>query len=174
MADISGKRIVMIIAPQNFRDEELNHTREELERAGGIVTLASTSTAVATGMFGATAKPDITIEQINVPDYDAVVFVGGSGSEVYFDNKTAHDIAKEAYAKKILLTAICIAPSILAKATLLNGKNATVWAGDKYINILRSNGANYTGESVTQDNSIITANGPDAARQFGKTIINNL
>jgi protease I len=35
-------------------------------------------------------------------------------------------------------------------------------------------GADYTGESVTQDGRIITANGPEAAREFGKTIVNNL
>jgi protease I len=174
MANISGKRIVMIIAPQNFRDEELIHTREELEGAGGNVTVASSTTGTITGMFGATATPDITLDQVNVDDYDAVIFVGGSGSEVYFNNSTAINIAQNAYSKNKLLTAICIAPSILANAGLLQGKRATVWAGDKYINILKSKGANYTGEDVTQDGRIITANGPEAARQFGKTIVNNL
>ena len=164
----------MIIAPQNFRDEELIHTREELERAGGKVTVASMTTDSAKGMFGAIAQPDITLEQINVDNFDAIVFVGGSGSEIYFDNPKAQNIAKEAHSKNKLLTAICIAPSILANANLLQGKRATVWAGDKYINILRSKGANYTGESVTQDNRIITANGPEAARQFGRAIVENI
>jgi protease I len=174
LTDISDKQIVMIIAPQNFRDEELLHTREELERAGGSVTIASTTTNTATGMFGATAKPDITIDQVDVDKFDAVIFVGGSGSEVYFNNPRALHIARDTASKNKLLTAICIAPSILANANLLEGKRATVWAGDKYINILRSKGANYTGESVTQDGRIITANGPEAARMFGKTIVQNL
>jgi protease I len=174
MTDITGKQVVMIIAPENFRDEELTHTRDEIEGAGGKVTVASETTNTATGMFGAISKPDITIDQVNVDDYDAIVFVGGSGSEVYFDNTTVHKIAQDAHSKNILLTAICIAPSILANANLLKGKRATVWAGDKYVNILRAKGASYTGESVTQDGRIITANGPDAARQFGKTIVANL
>ena len=174
MADITGKRVVMIIAPENFRDEELIHTREEIEAAGGIVTVASETTNTATGMFGATTKPNITLNQVNVDDYDAVVFVGGSGSEIYFDNIIAHKIAQDTLSHNKLLTAICIAPSILANANLLQGKRATVWAGDKYIKILRTNGASYTGESVTQDGRIITANGPEAARQFGRTIVANL
>ncbi len=164
----------MIIAPQNFRDEELIHTRDELERAGGKVSVASTTTNIATGMFGAKAKPDMTLDQIRVDDYDTVVFVGVSGSEIFFNNPKALNLAKETVSKNKLLSAICIAPSILANANLLKGKRATVWAGDKYINILRSKGANYTGESVTQDGRIITANGPDAARQFGKKIAQNL
>jgi protease I len=151
MANITGKRIVMIIAPQNFRDEELIQTREELERAGGLVTVASQSTETAQGMFGAVAQPDITIDQVKIEDFDAFVFVGGSGSEVYFNNSTAQRIAKDAYAKNKIVSAICIAPSILANANLLKGKRATVWAGDKYISILKSNGAKYTGETVTQE-----------------------
>jgi protease I len=145
-----------------------------LERAGGSVTVASTSKSTARGMFGATANPDITIDNVRMDDYDAVVFVGGSGSEVYFNNSTALNIAKEAHTKNKLLTAICIAPSILANANLLKDIRATVWAGEKYINILRQRGAKYTGESVTQDGRIITANGPEAARKFGKAIVQNL
>ena len=174
MANIAGKQILMIIAHENFRDEELIHTRDELESAGGSVTVASTSTTPAHGMFGATASPDITIEQVQVDNFDAIVFVGGSGSEIYFDNPTALNIAKEAYNSNKILAAICIAPSILGNAELLQGKRATVWAGEKYINILRTKGAEYTGDNVTQDGRIITANGPEAAREFGKSIVRNL
>ncbi len=174
MTNITGKRIVMIIAPEKFRDEELIKTRDELERAGGIITIASTTTDIATGMFGATVKPDITLDMVNVDEYDAVVFIGGSGSEMYFEHSTALNIARDANLKNKLLSAICIAPSILANADLLKGKRATVWAGDKYITILREKGAYFTGENVTRDNRIITANGPNAARQFAKTIVDNL
>jgi protease I len=172
MPDISGKQILMIIAPENFRDEELIHTKEELENAGGTVTVASTTIAEARGMFGATATPDITLDQVNVDNFDAIVFVGGSGSEVYFEHQGAHQIARDAYGKNKLVAAICIAPSILGNAQLLQGKRATVWAGsDKYPNILRAKGAQFTNEPVTQDGKIITANGPEAARAFGKSIV---
>ncbi len=175
MANITGKQIVMIIAHENFRDEELIHTREELEAAGGTVTIASTSTTEARGMFGATATPDITLDQLNVDNYDAIVFVGGSGSEVYFNHPNALKLAQDAYQKNKLVAAICIAPSILGNAELLQGKRATVWAGnEKYPNILRSKGAQFTNEDVTQDGRIITANGPEAAREFGRSIVRYL
>jgi protease I len=126
-------------------------------------------------MFGATADPHTTIDKVNIDDFDAVIFVGGSGSEIYFENPRALQIAKEAYSKNKVVTAICIAPSILANARLLEGRQATVWAGDKkYVNILQSNGASYTGEPVVEDGRIITANGPEAARQFGATIVKKL
>jgi protease I len=174
MAKITGKKICMIIAHQGFRDEELIYTRKVIEAAGGTVTIASTSTSPARGMFGATATPNILIDQVNVDQYDAIVFVGGMGSETYFNHPTALNIARDAHSKNKIVSAICIAPSILANAGLLRGKRATVWAGDKYISILRSKGANYTGEQVTQDGRIITGNGPEAAKLFGETIVKAL
>ncbi len=64
---MTGEKVLMIIAPENFRDEELLHTREELEHAGAKVTLASTKTA-AKGLLGARVTPDIKLEQVSIDD----------------------------------------------------------------------------------------------------------
>jgi len=162
----------MIIAPRNFRDEELFHTKEELESSGISVTIASTTTDTATGMLGGTAKPDMTINDVNVDDYDAIVFVGGTGSSIYFNNPKAHEIARSAIEKGKLVGAICIAPSTLANAGLLNGKKATSYPSEE--NNLISKGADYTGNPVEKDGNIITATGPSAAREFGRMIAKSL
>ena len=175
MTSILGKKALMIIAPRDFRDEELFHTREEIEKAGGMVTIASTSISEATGMFGAKASPHITIDTVRVEDFDAVIFVGGMGAEIYFDDPRALKIARDAYSMKKLVSAICIAPSILANADILKGRSATVWSGDKkYVDILNDNGARFTGQPVERDGRIVTANGPEAAREFGTTIVKML
>lgn len=168
-----GKRVLMVIAPENFRDEELLHTKEELERAKASVTIASTKTTAARGMFGATVQPDLKLEEVRVDDYDAVIFVGGGGSAVYFSDSRALSIAKEASDKGKKTCAICIAPVILANAGVLKDKQATVWDGD-HIEMLKAGGANYTGKPVEVDGNIITANGPAAARDFGRTIAREL
>ena len=162
----------MIIAPRNFRDEELFHTKEELESSGISVTIASTTTDTATGMLGGTAKPDMTINDVNVDDYDAIVFVGGTGSSIYFNNPKAHEIARSAIEKGKLVGAICIAPSTLANAGLLRGKKATSYPSEE--GNLRLKGANYTGNPVEKDGNIITATGPSAAREFGRMIAKSL
>jgi len=165
----------MVIAPGDFRDEELLDTRRVLEAAGAAVTVACTTRCEVRGMFGAAAKPDTLLSEARAADYDAVVFVGGSGSKVYFDDASAHDLAKEAAGASKLVAAICIAPSILARAGLLRGKKATVWddrgARGPFAGNLRAGGAVYTGEDVVRDGRIITANGPAAAEKFGRKII---
>jgi len=123
-------KVLMIIAPRNFRDEELFQPKEELEKTGNSVTIASTTTDIATGMLGGTAKPDLTINNVDVDDYDAVVFVGGTGSSVYFKDPRAHEIARTANEKGKLIGAICIAPSTLANAGLLRGKKATSYPSE--------------------------------------------
>lgn len=175
LAAIPGKKILMIIAPKGFRDEELFQTKEEIEKEGGAITIASTTLKEAVGMFGARATPHITIDDVNVKDYDAIIFVGGMGSEIYFNDPKAHRLAQDAYSMNKVVTAICIAPSILANAKLLEGRSATVWSGDKkYVDILNHNGASFTGRPVQEDGMIITANGPEAAREFGTAIVKML
>ena len=172
MQAVKGRKAVMIIAQNNFRDEELLKPKEVLEKNGVIVTVASSSLKESTGTLGAKVKPDILFTNINVADYDAVIFVGGSGASEYWDNPTAHKIANEANNAKKIVGAICIAPVTLAKAGLLKDKKATTFSST--INDIKSAGAKYTGAEVEIDGNIITASGPAAAQKFGETIVKAL
>ena len=169
---LDGKRVVMIIASRDFRDEELQEPRSLLEQRGAQVTIACSKLGEVTGMKGIKITPDILIDQINVEDYDAVIFVGGSGAKEYWDDPKAHSIAKDTVAAGKVLGAICIAPVTLANAGLLDGKKATVFSSEK--DRLEASGAIYTGASVEVDGKIITGNGPKAAEEFGEAIAHAL
>lgn len=163
------KKVIMIIAKDGFRDEEYLQPKEILTSGGINITTASSSKGSAKGMLGATANVDITINEIDVKNYNAVIFVGGTGSSEYWDNKQAHKIAQETIAQNKLLAAICIAPVTLARAGLLKNKKATVFSSEA--DELKKCGANYTGKDVEIDGIIITASGPQAAKEFGKRIL---
>ena len=165
-------KILMVVAPQNFRDEEYQKPRQILEGAGWQVEVASKGVNEAVGMFGAKAKIDKDISQVNIDDYLGVVFVGGTGAAVYFEDQNALSLAKTAFEKGKVVGAICIAPSILANAGILQGKRATAFSSEQENLTLR--GAKYTGEPVTVDGKIVTANGPGAAEEFGKKIAEKL
>jgi protease I len=117
-------------------------------------------------------KPDMLLKEVNIQDFDAIIFIGGAGAAEYFDDPVAHKLAKDAYASGKIVAAICVAPVILARAGLLQGKKATAWEseGDQ----LRSLGADYTGKPVEVDGKIITAAGPFAAKDFGEAIVKAL
>jgi len=163
------KKVVMIISKNNFRDEEYFQPKQILTKAKVEVVTASSSTGTAKGMLGATQNVDITIDEIDAKNYDAVIFVGGNGASEYFDNLQAHKIARDTISGKKFLGAICIAPVTLAKAGVLKNKKATVFLSE--IDEIKKYGGNYTGKNVEVDGKIVTAAGPKAAKQFGEKIL---
>lgn len=173
VADAStGKKVLMIIASHNFRDEEFLKPKGIFEKQGFRVTIASTTLNMATGMLGAKVKPDILLKDVNVAMYDVIVFVGGSGATEYIFDPTAQKIAGDAYKQGKLVAAICLGPRVLAEAGLLKGKRATVFGSE--VEAIKSKGAIYTGKDVEIDGRIITASGPKAAEEFGKAIVSLL
>jgi protease I len=165
----TGKKAMLIIAPTNFEDSEYTTTRNVLQQAGVTVSVASSTTATATGSDGLQVTPDLSIANVNVGNYDAVVFIGGTGCETaYYEDSTAHSIAVAADNQGKVVGAICLAPGILANAGILNGKTATIWSD--HADTLTNNGATYSAQSVVTDGKIITANGPEAATQFANAI----
>ncbi len=169
----SMAKVLFVIAHKDFRDEELLVPRHLLSEHD--ITIASTETTTARGSLGAELNPDITLEQAleRINEFDAVIFVGGPGAKVYFDDSTAHNIARGA---KNVLAAICIAPMILANAGVLEGKRVTVWDDGRgtQIKYLESKGIGVIDQPVVIDGNIVTANSPSAARAFGSAIKDKL
>lgn len=163
-----SKNVLLVIASNNFRDEELFHTKEEIEKAGIKTTIASSSLNVSKGSMGGKATPDILLNNVNMNDYDGIVFIGGAGSSEYWDNKKAHELAKTSYNDGKLTAAICIAPVTLAKAGLLKNKKFNCWESE--IETIKKLGGIHYPEPVVTDGNLVTGNGPNAARGFGKKI----
>lgn len=168
MEELKGKKILMIIASQNFRDEEYLKPKSIFIKSGANVTTASSKLGELKGMLGAKVKPDILIDKVNPLEFDAIVLVGGIGATEYFDNKTVHNIFQTAVKNNKIIAAICISPATLANAGVLKGKKATVFSSEK--EALISGGANYVDVPVVKDGKVITARDPNAADEFGQTI----
>jgi protease I len=166
------KPVLLIIASKDFRDEELFITQSELERSGLTTIIASSIVGECIGSKGGKAISTLSLEQIKSKDYSTIVFIGGMGSRVFFDDQKAHHLAQEMHADGALVAAICIAPVILAKAGLLTHKKATVFSSE--IETLEALGAYYTGMDVTVDDNIITAYGPQSSLRFAKRIIEKM
>lgn len=174
---LSGKKIVMVIAFRDFRDEEYFVPKEILENAGAEVKVASNKYGNAFGADGGQVPVDYLVQDINLNNFDAVVFVGGPGCLENLDNENSYNLINETVSRNKLLAAICVSPAILAKAGVLKGKSATVWSSAldrSAIKILQDNGAVYKPDSVVATAKIITANGPDAAKEFANTLVENL
>jgi protease I len=168
---LDGKKVIIVIAPLNFRDEEYKVPRQVLEANGAEVKVASSSSP-ATGVKGLVVNADITVDQIETKDYDALVFVGGPGAIEYFKSPLAHKKAQDAEKAGKVLGAICIGPGILAYAGVLQGKKATSFIAEE--RTLTTHGCTYTGRDIEVDGNLVTANGPGAAKKFGDELVKAL
>ena len=166
---LDGKKVLMIIASNNFRDEEYSDPRKSLEAEGASVTVACSTLNTARGKLGMEVKPDVLIGDVKEGDYDGVVFVGGGGSKEYFDSPVAHKLAQNFYSHNKLTSAICIAPAVLANAGLLKQKRATSFPSSA--ETLKAKGAVFTGGDVESDGKLVTGSGPEAAKKFGEKLV---
>jgi protease I len=158
----------MVIAPSVFRDEEYAEPKAILEARGAEVTTASVAPGECIGKLGMRATATLSVADAVHRNWDAVLFIGGAGAQVFFDDAAAHELARQQVQSGRVLSAICIAPSTLARAGLLEGVCATAFPDRE--DDLKSHGAIWTGEPVTVDGQIITGNGPDAATSFGEAV----
>jgi protease I len=160
--------VVMIIAPTVFRDEEYAVPKRVLESRGAVVTTASMAPGECIGKLGMRATASLSVADAAERDWDAVVFVGGAGASVFFDDPSARALARRSAAGPGVLSAICIAPSTLARAGVLSGVRATAFPSQQ--DDLKAHGALWTGEPVTIDGRVVTGNGPEAATEFGNAV----
>ncbi|MBN1373896.1 DJ-1/PfpI family protein [Candidatus Dojkabacteria bacterium] len=163
------KNVLLVIAPQGYQPLEFSTTLDAFKNAGYITEIASTTTDQATAMDGSSVKPNLSITDVHIPKYDCVVFIGGSGTTVYFNNATILSIAATAYKLGKVIGAICIAPIILANAGILTSIESTVFPGE--VQALTSKGAIFINKPVVVSGKIVTANGPTAAIRFSQELI---
>ncbi len=166
------KTALVIVAQTGYQDKELDGTLKGLEEGGFDVVIGSTEIGLCSGKLGGTTEAMVMLRDIIAADYDRIAFIGGPGAHALMDNIDAHRIAREAVDMHMPLGAICVAPTILANAGVLRTRKATVFADadGANIDILRRHGATYTADPVTIDGLVITANGPDAAEEFGRKL----
>ena len=169
------KTVAFVIAPENFRDEELFIPRQELEKAGFVTVVASTQIGTATGMLGATVEVQSLIPDLRAENLSALIIVGGVGSPRFLqDSLPLHVLAQKMIQNGKPVGAICLSPAVLARAGLLKGKKATVYKELRALEILKEGGATYVSQECVSDGLIVTANGPSASEAFATEMLRQL
>jgi protease I len=165
------KKVLMVIAPTDFNDVEFSDTKEVLEAANLDITVVNSTGQPSRSSLGKVVTPDSNFYDVDSADFDAIVFVGGSGSAVYQSHNRTLELVKEFNSSGKLIAAICIAPTILVNAGIMYKKNMTAFASEKdRINAVGT----FTGRPIEVDGNIITASGPSVAKLFGKYIVEKL
>ena len=97
---------------------------------GITVKVAAKIKSKAIGKLGAEIQPDLALIEVKADDFEAIIFVGGSGASQYFDDLSALNLARDFFGAKKIIAAICASPAVvLAPTGILEGKNATCYPG---------------------------------------------
>ena len=165
---------ILIVATDGFEEWELFGPREILQKRGAGVVLASPKLdpiqATVHDDPGKTIRPDLTVDEANADDFDALVLPGGVCNP---DSLRTHpkviQLIKDFAAQGKPVAAICHGPWLLVEADLLRGRTATSWPSIR--TDLRNAGANVVDEAVAVDENIITSRKPDDVEPFTNAVI---
>ena len=165
---------VLIVATDGFEEWELFGPREILQKRGAEVVLASLKTdpiqATVHDDPGKTIRPDLTVDDANADDFDALILPGGVRNP---DHLRLHgnviELIKAFDRQGKPVAAICHGPWLLVEADLLRGKTATSWPSIR--TDLRNAGANVIDQAAVTDGNIVTSRNPDDVEAFTEAVI---
>lgn len=132
-------------------------------------------------------KGDLIFKDVNVDDYDGIVFAGGNGSwEDYFPNDDVHKLLTKFMKTGKTVALLCSSTGLLGLANNLDGKGEPLAEGKRVTGYYRVEGilkvmgkVNYLPgikdrPFVVVDGNLITGRDPMSAELFGKTVVEEM
>ncbi len=169
------KKIVFILMPKDYRDEEFYIPYDYLSKKYSV-DVAGLTTGVAVGVNGYKHTPNLLLEKISDKDllkYDALVIPGGPGSTKYlWNNKKIQNIVRYFNEHNKIVAAICYGAIAPVEAGILSGKEATVYPSAKAKAILKNFNVTFVDKGVValENEKIITSQGPKFTKEFSEAI----
>jgi 4-methyl-5(b-hydroxyethyl)-thiazole monophosphate biosynthesis len=162
---------VAIILADGFEEVEAIAPIDALRRAGVEVIIAGLSKEPVSSARNVKIVPDVSIEELNPQELDMVILPGGAGGvEKLKQDKRVEALVKALESKGKYISAICAAPTALAKFGLLEGKKATAYPTLKE----DIKPALFVEDKVVEDDRVITSQGPGTALLFGIKLVEKL
>jgi protease I len=165
---------ILIVATDGFEEWELFGPRQILQKRGADVQLASLKRDPIQGTVhddpGKTIRPDLTVDEANADDFDALILPGGVRNP---DTLRLHgnvtELIKTFDRQGKPIAAICHGPWLLVEADLLRGRRATSWPSIR--TDLRNAGASVVDEAAVTDGHIVTSRNPQDVEEFTAALI---
>ena len=163
--------MVYVFLADGFEIIEAMSPIDMLRRAKVGVTTVGVDKELITSSCGISVKADITSNQFEFADVEAIIIPGGMPGVL---NLEKSEIVQSAIDKAVecgaLICAICAGPSILGHKGLLKGKNAICYPGFEE----SLEGAIISSDHVVTDGNYITAKGAGVSVEFGLEIVKKL
>ncbi len=164
--------LVYVFLAQGFEEIEAISVIDILRRADVTVqTVSISNSKEVEAAHGITILADITLDEVDIELADMIFLPGGMpGSRNLAKSDRLLEIIKQAYDSEKYVTAICAAPTVLAKAGILKGKKAICYPGFE----AELTDAVIHDDLVVRDGKILTSKGPGTAMLFAYALVDIL
>lgn len=170
------KRIA-ILATNGFEESELKSPKEYLEQQGWTAEIVSPESgnirSWASKDWGPDYIVDITLDEANASDYDALVLPGGViNPDKLRTEEKALAFVKAFFAAGKPVAAICHGPQTLISADVVRGRKMTSYPSVKQD--LINAGAIWFDREVVTDKGLVTSRSPEDLPAFNKKMVEEI
>ncbi|HEV8511747.1 MAG TPA: DJ-1/PfpI family protein [Cyclobacteriaceae bacterium] len=136
-------------------------------------------TPKVTSTFGVTLIPDVTVDQINVRDYDALAIPGGFVEFNFYNEAYSEkflDLIREFNREKKPISSICTGGLPVAKSGILNGSRGTTYNKGSGVRqkMMREFGVDVVNEPIVVTDQITTSWNPSTAMEVAFLLLEKL
>jgi protease I len=170
---LSGMRVAILVE-DGFEQVEMTEPRAALDAAGAQTVLISPGKDQVEGWNhddrGDTFKVDLTLEDANSADYDALLLPGGvRNPDVLRTNPQAVAFVKSFFDAGKPAASICHGPWTLVEANVVRGKTLTSWPSLQ--TDIQNAGGTWVDREVVEDGNLITSRNPGDIPAFNERVI---
>lgn len=165
---------VAILACTDFEQVEMTEPRKALEQAGAQTKLISEKKGQITGFHhdqpGDKFDVDLTFDEANPDDFDAVLLPGGVvNADAIRIIPEAQRFVQALQKQDKPFAIICHAPWLLVSAGLVKGRTLTSWPTLQ--DDLRNAGAEWVDQQVVKDRNWVSSRKPDDIPAFNQAVL---
>lgn len=159
---------VVVLLAEGFEEIEFVTIVDLLRRAGVQTVTAGLKEGLIEGSHGIKMLPDVSLDQIDSRDFDALALPGGYPGFVNLgEDRRVINLVQEMDRAGKYVTAICGAPSVLIKAGVTEGRKATINPAGRG----QLSSEQYNGDRVVVDGKMITSQAVGTAMEFALTLV---
>jgi len=169
--ELEGKRVA-VLAEKLYQEMELWYPVLRMREAGATVNIVGPAKGTYLSEKGYAAEADMSSDEVNTADFDAVIIPGGYAPDHIRRNKRTVGFVREMFDQGKIVAYICHAGWVPASADILKGKTATSTLAikDDVVNA----GANWVDREVVVDGNLISSRTPADLPAFCTEIIRSL
>jgi protease I len=170
---LDGLRVAILVS-DDFEQAELVEPKKALEQVGAITKIIAPKSGSVQGVHhdekADTFSVDMTLDQANPNDFDAVLLPGGAiNADTIRMEPKARTFVQQINESGRPMAVICHAPWLLISSGCVNGRTLT-----SYFTIqddIRNAGGTWVDQEAVRDHNLVTSRSPQDLPAFNSALI---